>query len=338
MTEAPALHLAEIADGQGPLPERAQAMLHELGRHVPFDASWMALADPLSAGYISLASTGLDQPTLEYLSGPKMAHDIVVTGTNRDRPPMSPSDLPYPSAALPTWTECLIPAGYHEGLGVALFCPPGRHVGFLTVLCGSPKPPTEAVRHRLGRLSPILARGVDPMRSLLTAARLVQGAAAGVGVCRDGGTAPLPGLADDALLAGGSAVLGAARAAIRDGHVYTSFVWPRGGWHAPDGHVRVTVLTGADDVSCVLRGIVLLSPAGDLRGLTPRELEVLGLVVDGCSNLEIARDLVVAPRTVAAHVEHILVKLGAPSRTLAAVRAERAGLYVPAGAGACGRR
>jgi hypothetical protein len=37
----------------------------------------------------------------------------------------------------------------------------------------------------------------------------------------------------------------------------------------------------------------------------------------------------VAPRTVAAHVEHVLVKLEAPSRTLAAVRAEREGLYVP---------
>src|SRR5688500_9207361 len=128
MTEAQALHLAEIADRPGPLPERAQAMLHELGRHVPFDASWMAMADPLSAGYMSLASTGLDQPTLEYLSGPKMAHYIVVTGTNRDRPPVSPAALPYPSAALPTWVDCLIPAGYHEGLGVALFCPPGRHV------------------------------------------------------------------------------------------------------------------------------------------------------------------------------------------------------------------
>jgi DNA-binding CsgD family transcriptional regulator len=338
MTEAPALHLAEIAARPGPLPERAQALLHELGRHVPFDASWVALADPLGASYTSLASTGLDQPTLDYLSGPKMAHDIEVTGTNRDRPPMSPSDLPYPSAELPTWAECLIPAGYHEGLGVALFCPPGRHVGFLTVLCGSPKPPAEAVRHRLALLSPILARGVDPMRSLLIAARLVQGAAAGVAVYRDGGTAALPGLADDALLTVGSAVLGAARAAIRDGQVYTSFLWPRGGRHAPDGHVRVTVLTGTDDVPRVLPGIVLLSPPGDLRGLTPRELEVLGLLIEGCANQEIARALVVAPRTVAAHLEHILVKLGALSRTLAAVRAERAGLYVPAAAGACGRR
>jgi DNA-binding NarL/FixJ family response regulator len=74
----------------------------------------------------------------------------------------------------------------------------------------------------------------------------------------------------------------------------------------------------------------LLSPATHLHGLTPRELEVLGLLVEGCSNQEIARALVVAPRTVAAHLEHVLVKLGAPTRTLAAVRAERDGLYVPA--------
>ena len=75
--------------------------------------------------------------------------------------------------------------------------------------------------------------------------------------------------------------------------------------------------------------MALLSPATDLRGLTPRELEVLGLLVEGCSNQEIARALVVAPRTVAAHLEHVLGKLEAPTRTLAAVRAEREGLYVP---------
>jgi DNA-binding CsgD family transcriptional regulator len=51
-----------------------------------------------------------------------------------------------------------------------------------------------------------------------------------------------------------------------------------------------------------------------------------GLLVDARSIREIARALVVAQRTVAAHIEHILVKLVTPTRTLAAVRA---GLYVP---------
>jgi DNA-binding NarL/FixJ family response regulator len=330
MTEAAVVHLAEIAATPGHLPERALALLHELGRHIPFDASWMALAEPRGSGYTSLASTALDQSTVRYLSGPEMAHDIEVTGTNRARPPLSLSDLPYPAEDLPTWADCLIPAGYHEALAVALFVPGQRHVGFLALLSASAQPPTEAVRHRLARLAPILARGIDPWQSLLTAARVVQAAAAGVVLSKDGDTTPIPGLGDDALLTGGSPVLDAARDAIRNGQVYTSFLWPLGGRHAPNGHVRVTVLTGTEDVSRVLAGMVLLSPAGDLRGLTPRELEVLGLVIEGRANQEIARALVVASRTVAAHLEHILLKLGAPSRTLAAVRAERAGLYVPA--------
>jgi DNA-binding CsgD family transcriptional regulator len=330
MIEAPALRLAEIAATPGRLPERAQALLHELGRHIPFDASWIGVAEPVGCRYFSVASTSLDESTLQYLSGPKHAADIEVTGARRARLPLSPSDLPYAAEDLPTWAECLIPAGFHEAVSLALFVPGQRHVGFLALFSTRTHPPTAAMRNRLAQFAPILAHAIDPMDSLLAAARVVQDAAAGVVLCRDNGTAPLPGLGHDALLAAGSAVLDAARAAILTGQLYTSFLWPRGGRHAPDGHVRVTVLTGADDVSCVLLGMVLLSPPGDLRGLTPRELEVLGLVIEGYANQDIARILVVAPRTVAAHLEHILLKLSAPSRTLAAVRAERAGLYVPA--------
>jgi hypothetical protein len=86
------------------------------------------------------------------------------------------------------------PAGIHEALALALFAPAGRHVGFLALLSGSRQPPSPATRRRLGRLAPVLAHGVDPMRSLLTAARLVRGAAAGVVLRTDGGCQPLPGL------------------------------------------------------------------------------------------------------------------------------------------------
>lgn len=328
MTGASALRLAEIAAAPGGLPERAEALLLELHRHVPFDASWIALADPLGTGYTSLASTSLDEDTVQCLSGPGMAHDIAVTGTSRDRAPLSPSDLPYPAEDLPTWAECLLPAGYHEALAAPLFAPRSRHVGFLALLSTGTKPPTLAMRRRLKGLTPIVARGIDPMPSMLAAARLVHGAWAGVVLCRSGAL-PLPGLRDDALLGEGSPVMDAARAAITNGRVYTSFLWPLGGWHAPEGHVRVSVLTGTADAAGVLLGVVLLSDTGDLHRLTHRELEVLGLLIEGRTNQEIALALVVAPRTVAVHVEHILAKLEVASRTLAAVRAERAGLYVP---------
>src|ERR1700710_1607632 len=119
--QLPSLELAEIADSTRPLPERAQEMLGGLRRLVPFDAAWLALADPVSSGYTSLASTGLDEATVHYLGGPRMAHDIEVTQTDRARPPLSPSDLPYPAAELPTWAECLLPTGFSEALAVGLF-------------------------------------------------------------------------------------------------------------------------------------------------------------------------------------------------------------------------
>ncbi len=60
--------------------------------------------------------------------------------------------------------------------------------------------------------------------------------------------------------------------------------------------------------------------------LTDRELEVLELIVAGCSNAEISAKLYITVGTVKTHVCHILNKLCADDRTQAAVRALRAGL------------
>lgn len=60
--------------------------------------------------------------------------------------------------------------------------------------------------------------------------------------------------------------------------------------------------------------------------LTDRELEVLELIVGGCSNSEISAKLYITVGTVKTHVCHILNKLCADDRTQAAVRALRAGL------------
>jgi DNA-binding CsgD family transcriptional regulator len=61
--------------------------------------------------------------------------------------------------------------------------------------------------------------------------------------------------------------------------------------------------------------------AGSLSGgsaparlLSSREVEVAQLVATGATNREIAAMLSIAPKTVAAHVEHILAKLGVSRR------------------------
>ena len=61
-------------------------------------------------------------------------------------------------------------------------------------------------------------------------------------------------------------------------------------------------------------------------GLTARELEVLTLVAAGRSNREIGNELFLSEHTAARHVQHILRKLGVPSRTAAAAFAVKHGL------------
>lgn len=334
MFELPTLWLAEIATSPGPLRERAFSMLTELRRQIPLDAAWIELAAPQESGYTWLAgtvsppahpqgSTGLG--VTRYLSWPgdRGEHPLVTSSTSS-----SPLEAAGPTEDLRLRAQRIGAAGL-TSLTVPLGVPGPRHVGRMTLVSACARPLTNAQQRHLRDLSPILARGIDPLRSALAAAQVVRGVEAGFVVYRSGGTVSLPGLLHDALLCDGSGLLEAARATLTGDQLCTRFLWPRGGRHAPDGYARVTVLAGAEDSSGLLLGMVLLSPAGELRGLTPRELEVVGLLVEGCANHEIARALVVAPRTVATHVEHILDKLDAPSRTLAAVRAARAGCYVP---------
>jgi HD-GYP domain-containing protein (c-di-GMP phosphodiesterase class II) len=61
-------------------------------------------------------------------------------------------------------------------------------------------------------------------------------------------------------------------------------------------------------------------------GLTPREIEVLRLLARGLSNKEIAAQLVISPKTVGNHVEHIYLKIGASTRAGAGLFAMQHGL------------
>jgi DNA-binding CsgD family transcriptional regulator/tetratricopeptide (TPR) repeat protein len=67
-----------------------------------------------------------------------------------------------------------------------------------------------------------------------------------------------------------------------------------------------------------------------LAGLTRRELEVLRLLVEGCSNRQIAETLSISGKTASVHVTNILTKLGVHSRLEAAAMARHLGLDQPA--------
>ncbi|MCM4082264.1 helix-turn-helix transcriptional regulator [Paractinoplanes hotanensis] len=320
-----AVEVARIAATPDEPAERAAALLEPLHRLLPFDGAWLALCDEQRRGHRSLVSTGWDRPAAAYLDGPVLVDEIEQLGMIGSRTPLRVADFAAPASEFRSWAECLLPAGLREGLGMCLFAPDGRHLGVLGLFTSSPTMPSDAARDLLAALGPTLAQAVDPLRTIAVAARLVRSATAAVIVTRTGAVLALPGLPGHAALCPGSPVLGAARALLDGPH--TSFLLAAPA--EPGGYLTVTVLDVPDHAPRDASAIVVLSPCGDLHGLTRRELEVLGLLIAGMHNNEAAECLGVTQRTIATHIEHILTRLDAGTRALAAVRAQRRGLYIP---------
>lgn len=71
--------------------------------------------------------------------------------------------------------------------------------------------------------------------------------------------------------------------------------------------------------------------AAVLLGITPRELEILGLIAAGLSNREIAGRVFITENTVKTHSSRLFEKLGAQRRTQAVQRARELGILVDGG-------
>lgn len=93
-------------------------------------------------------------------------------------------------------------------------------------------------------------------------------------------------------------------------------------------------------LNAVMRGLIVIAPAylpllnnaqasdaptAPLEALTPREREVLQLLAQGLTNKAIGQALGITEHTVKFHVNAIMGKVGAQSRTEAVIRATRAG-------------
>ncbi|HEY4605986.1 MAG TPA: LuxR C-terminal-related transcriptional regulator, partial [Blastococcus sp.] len=67
-----------------------------------------------------------------------------------------------------------------------------------------------------------------------------------------------------------------------------------------------------------------------LHVLSRRDLQVLGWLVTGATNEQIAQALGITTRTVELHVDHVPAKLAVPTRAAVTALALRLGLFVPA--------
>ena len=64
----------------------------------------------------------------------------------------------------------------------------------------------------------------------------------------------------------------------------------------------------------------------NISDLTPRELEILRLVITGKTNKAIANDILISTKTVEFHLDHIYSKIGVHTRLMAGIWAVQNGL------------
>jgi DNA-binding CsgD family transcriptional regulator len=319
-----AADVAAIASAPGRIGQRAQSLLQPLREVVPYRGAWISLLNQESREQPPLVCEGYPDGMREYMSGPAGVAEVESAGLNRSRLATRLSDLPVELNEMPSWEDYLAPAGFRGGLATGLFTTDGRFLGVLGLTTDTVAHPTSAACHLISELTTTIADALDPTRSLAAAVRIVRAAEAAIVLTQAGNPLPLPGLPTDELLSPGSPVLLAAAEQLADGTMYATFLTPH-----LDSHTRITVLACSPDFPGYLKAVVAISPAGDLRGLTRRELVILGLLIDNWPAQRIATTLELPLLTVAEDIDSAQAKLRAPNRILITMRALRTGLYVP---------
>jgi DNA-binding NarL/FixJ family response regulator len=99
---------------------------------------------------------------------------------------------------------------------------------------------------------------------------------------------------------------------------------------APDQIIAALYAASAGLIAVPVEALPLVMPAGnpevEVETLTPRELEALEMLAEGLSNKQIAARLNISEHTAKFHVNSILGKLHAGTRTEAVMRGVRSGL------------
>jgi DNA-binding CsgD family transcriptional regulator len=211
----------------------------------------------------------------------------------------------------------LLPAGFHEGLSACLWLPDGTHVGAIHMNWENAHSATDERREITERFLPLVAEVSNVLQPHRVVADEVHGDAHVALLVASGLDRHVPGREVGPVLRAEGALwarLLSSRSDLRGRYLW---VEASGTCHS----IELTACAG---------GAVLVAEreVPPPYGLSVRELEVVTLLATGASNPEIAQTLVVSRRTVSTHVEHILGKLGVPTRAGVAARAIREGLLL----------
>ncbi|MEA2179904.1 MAG: hypothetical protein QOG77_3201 [Solirubrobacteraceae bacterium] len=303
--------------------ERAQDAIDELQALVPMENALLTRLEPEDGSRRAVVNNGYSDGLVEVLNGGDYQAELLEPyALPNGGWPVCEHELPVDPLSLRCVAECFRPAGLQTGLMCALVTEDGRYVGFLDMSSADARDPSDEACTVIGHLVPTLAMLVDPLQTARRLASTLDPDATMLGLHPGGDLVALQGGPVAPELASRSGEVRAALAELLPpGRATAGFLWPA----APGGWWRCRAYSCRDGT------IVLHVAAPDPElTLTRRELEVLTLMAAGAANADMAAELSVVVRTVKAHVEHILEKLGVATRTAAVARAIGDGLMLPA--------
>ena len=309
--------VAAICAEPAPAVDRAREVLERLHESIPFEAAALASYDPVTLSHTTVAAVDYEDDVLTYLNAGFVSDDPAwQTMRYRNPTPLRWCDIPGYQGMFSAH-EVFIPAGFREGSTTCMFTRDGRYTGALHINSDSPLPLSDSAIEVLAALQRVIAPVVDALAPASVPGwdRLVAESDCSAIISDDGRLTSIPGaqrgelLADGAPLTAELLALGAAR--LPDRYYWTD---RNGRCH----EVRLIAIAGG--------AVVTVRRASAPYRLSPREVEVLGLVAGGLANPEIGSVLSLSPRTVATHVEHILGKLGCATRVSAASKAVAEGI------------
>lgn len=318
--------IAEIAtSSRARVEERLAEILETAGSVVRVDGWMVWSVDPVTGKRSRLYASGYPEALMGYLDGPAFEVEVVAPFSHApDGWPARVRDQPYAPGDLRCMSNHYLPLGFVEGCVAPLSSTGGRCTGFLDCIASSPQHPSDDARDLLAAMAGVIGRMIDPAEARDRAAALLLDEHVVLELDLTAGAPHAEVVRSPAAASGDELLAGCAGLVALVEWSATSWWAAQFLWEDPDGvwHRCRCVRRGGE----ILLGMTPVTTRP--YGLSRRELEVLTLVAEGASNDAVAQRLVVTTRTVKAHMEHILEKVGASSRTAATTKAIEEGLLL----------
>ncbi|BCF86689.1 hypothetical protein RQCS_62340 (plasmid) [Rhodococcus qingshengii] len=313
---------AVIADPV-PLEERAEVVIDELAHIVAYDAAQISCWDPHRSSYRTIASRGYTPDMSAALNGTAYRTDRVWEVLEHRRDPVFWNDCPFDRRDSEFYVDTVEAHGFGEGATMLLRDIRGEHMGMLSLSLESSIVPGADVQELVGIVGSAMLPLVDRLAPARQFAAMCSPQWPTAAFDPENGWTPLTpeGLPPQSLLDAATDALTRTNRPIR-------FCWhdpnPVHGGRRDQREPLLAELFPVTHPIC--RAVIGWNRQRLPYGLTRRELDVVALLATGASNAAIAERLSLSVRTVTTHVERILAKTAAPTRTAVALLANHEGL------------